>query len=164
MRGCVVGIKKKKQEKPEPEFMEETEDKNPLDYIALAEDDDQPNAEIKKLKADLSMQRAIINQLEETNNFYKKHAESLEKQLETMRKEIQLLKANQTPSTITPVSSNPPETEDEQPKTKPLAKKSIFLQLVEDAEEVTPKKSKKDKKIEEAVKEVETDLIDFLDV
>ncbi|MFN9110065.1 MAG: DUF5906 domain-containing protein [Bacteroidota bacterium] len=170
MRGCVVGIKKKTQEKPEPEFVEDEEEANPLDYIVGA-DNDKPNAEVKKLQGDLSMQRAKIIDLETANEKYKSRVEELEDELARMRKEIELLKASQTPSTTTPLSSNPAESESEneqppKPKPKVMHNKqlsSLFFNLVAQAEEISVKKTKKDKKIEQTLEQSETNELEFIE-
>ena len=60
-----------------------------------------------------------------------------------------------TPSTATPISSC-----DETPKPK---KQSTFLKLVAEAEEITLPKTKKNKKFDDALKEIESDLVDFVE-
>lgn len=161
----ILGIKKRQQEETviEPEFIEE----NPLDFVSQynnKDDDDKHDAEIKQLKGKLSIQRAEIIQHQTTAEHYKSRVDTLEEQLAFMRKEIELLKANQTQSTTSPVSSNKDDSDIEEPiQVVKQAKKSLFLKLVAEAEEVVPKKCAKHKKIEDKIQDIETDLVEFIE-
>jgi uncharacterized protein (DUF3084 family) len=112
--------------------------------------------EVKKLKDELNIKRAELDQEKKNTEHYKKRVDNLEEEMMKLKAELAALKQSQTPtpSTSTPVSSC-----DEVQLKKP----SIFLKLAAEAEEIIPKKTKKNKKIEDALKEFESDIIDFVD-
>ena len=78
----ILGIKKRTQEtrKPEPEFIEEAQEVNPLDVNCI-EDEDKQEKEMKSLKSQLSTQRAELEQERKTTQHYKSRVESLEDEM-----------------------------------------------------------------------------------
>lgn len=126
----------------------------PLDIIVGVNDSE---SEVKKLKSELSVQRAELEQERKNTQHYKNRVESLEDEMKKLKAEFAALKQAQvpTPSTATPISSC-----DETPKPK---KQSTFLQLVAEAEEIVMKKTRKNKKFDDAIKEIESDLVDFVE-